>query len=799
MTISGMSVEPSYEELEQRVRELERAQRIADSVHRVNRAIIREKDRDRLIQQICSHLAGTRGYAYAWIALDHEAPSMASFAQSGLDHNRLILRDMIEQGSLPCTHVGSGSSKVKVIDDPAVSCNGCPLGHELSGRAVISVRLEHGGTRYGLMTASVVQDASAVEEESVLLQEVAKDLAIALKNLELEEECHKARKALESSEDFLRVLLEAIPIPVFYKDRQGRYLGFNRAFEAFFGLTRDQLVGKTVYDISPEILADTYYSMDNELFLQGGEQEYESQVMRADQTLRDVVFNKAVFNDVRGKVSGLIGTILDVTARKRAEEALRESEENYRSIFENTGAATIIVEDDTTISLANREFEILSGFSKGQIEGQMSWMDFVAAEEELQVMKHYHEQRRVDPKEIPQRYEFGFRDRQGRFKDISLTIDLIPGTRRSVASLLDISELKRTQVALLEREKKYRLLAENTADIIWSVDADLKLTYISPSVERILGYSQDEALAVSFESMFTPSTHAMLMDTYRKARAGQIRSTLTLELDQVRKDGSLVSTEVGVTPLFDSDGRFAGAQGISRDITSRKKAERLRARQQKRLRQLAVKLASAQDQEQRRIAEGLHDDVAQLLTAGSVKLNVARGCSDPQAAQDLLEEVDLLLRESNEKVRLLSFELGSSTLYRLGLREAIQELCDGMAQRYKVDFSVTGDVAMEDLDQASATALFKSVRELLFNVVKHTCVREAQVFLSREGDMLKLAVEDQGIGFPEHWGGAELDTDKGLGLFGIQERLRDLGGTMRIDSTPNVCTRVTLWAPLGRT
>ena len=195
----------------------------------------------------------------------------------------------------------------------------------------------------------------------------------------------------------------------------------------------------------------------------------------------------------------------------------------------------------------------------------------------------------------------------------------------------------------------------------------------------------------------------------------------------------------------------------------------------------------------------LHDDVAQLLTAGSVKLNVARGCPDPQAAQDLLEEVDLLLRESNEKVRLLSFELGSSTLYRLGLREAIQELCDGMAQRYKVDFSVTGDVDMEYLDQSSATALFKSVRELLFNVVKHTCVREAQVFLSREGDMLKLAVEDQGIGFPEHWGGAELDTDKGLGLFGIQERLRDLGGTMRIDSTPNVCTRVTLWAPLGRT
>jgi PAS domain S-box-containing protein len=597
-------------------------------------------------------------------------------------------------------------------------------------------------------------------------------------------------------EAFVKTLLEAIPIPVFYKDRQGRYLGFNKAFEDFFRVSRQGLIGKSVFETNPPDLAEVYHAKDNELFESGGVQVYESQVRNVENVLRDVIFNKAVFTDSQGRAIGLIGIVLDVTNRKKAEKALRASEESYRSIFENTGAATIIVENDTTISLANREFENLSGFSKIELENRMSWMDFVAFDSELQQMQAYHRQRRVDPDSVPKRYEFLFQDRYKRQKNISLTIDLIPGTDKSVASLLDITELKRTQEALHEREQKYRLLAENTADIIWSADADLKMTYVSPSVERILGYSQEEVYRSSLESMCTPATYQMLLDKYRKVKAGRIAGTMTLELEQVRRDGSRITTEVSITPLFDSRNAFIGAQGVTRDITSRKKAEHLRARQQKRLRQLAVKLASAQDQEQRRLAEGLHDDVSQLLTACSVKLNVARGSQDSGEVERTLDEVDALLRESNEKVRLLSFELGSSTLYRLGLRAAVKELCEGMSRRYNARFTVLDDGDPQDIDQSSAIALFKSVRELLFNVVKHTCAKEATVSICREGTMLKLAVEDRGIGFPRSFGDGDQEADNGLGLFGIQERLRDLGGRMRIDSEPNVLTRVTLWAPL---
>ena len=101
------------------------------------------------------------------------------------------------------------------------------------------------------------------------------------------------------------------------------------------------------------------------------------------------------------------------------------------------------------------------------------------------------------------------------------------------------------------------------------------------------------------------------------------------------------------------------------------------------------------------------------------------------------------------------------------------------------------------LDEASATVLFKAVRELLFNVVKHAGVREATVSISQDGSMLKLAVEDHGTGFANLAEGEDRGADTGLGLFGIRERLRDLGGKMSIESEPNVRTRVTLWAPVS--
>jgi PAS domain S-box-containing protein len=133
--------------------------------------------------------------------------------------------------------------------------------------------------------------------------------------------------------------------------------------------------------------------------------------------------------------------VLDITEQKKARKKLEESEQRYRTTFEHTGTAMVIIEEDTTLSLVNSEFEKLSGYRKEEIEGKFSWTKFVHPDD-LERMKGYHYARRRG-EEAPKRYEFRFIDKEGNLKNIFLAIDLIPGTKKTVASLIDITHLKR--------------------------------------------------------------------------------------------------------------------------------------------------------------------------------------------------------------------------------------------------------------------------------------------------------------------------------------------------------------------
>ena len=148
------------------------------------------------------------------------------------------------------------------------------------------------------------------------------------------------------------------------------------------------------------------------------------------------------------------------TERKKDEEELRGSENEYRTIFETTGAATIIIEEDTTISLANKEFSKLSGYTQEELEGKRSWTDFVAHKEDLDRMKAYHNARRIYSDAAPRNYEFKFIDKKGAVKDILTTVAVIPGTKRSVGSFLDITDRKQAEEALRLNESRLKALLE---------------------------------------------------------------------------------------------------------------------------------------------------------------------------------------------------------------------------------------------------------------------------------------------------------------------------------------------------
>ena len=134
-------------------------------------------------------------------------------------------------------------------------------------------------------------------------------------------------------------------------------------------------------------------------------------------------------------------------------KGLRESEDKYRTIFETTGTATVIIEEDTTISLANKEFEKLSGYTKEEVEGKKNWTDFVAHKDDLDRMMAYHTARRIDPNRAPRNYEYKFIDKNGAVKEVYATLAVIPGTRKSVGSFLDITRAKELEHLLRIQDK----------------------------------------------------------------------------------------------------------------------------------------------------------------------------------------------------------------------------------------------------------------------------------------------------------------------------------------------------------
>jgi two-component system NtrC family sensor kinase len=170
-------------------------------------------------------------------------------------------------------------------------------------------------------------------------------------------------RALKEQLYFLQILIDVMPNPVFFKDAQGRYLGCNKAFEEYIGISKSAIIGSTVFDIAPPHLAETYHRADTDLFEMGPgkTQVYENSMLWADGKMRQVIFYKASFSDPDGNLGGLVGTILDISDRKQAEMALEEQKRFSEKLLQNAGAAAFVLDANHNVIVWNRACEKLTG------------------------------------------------------------------------------------------------------------------------------------------------------------------------------------------------------------------------------------------------------------------------------------------------------------------------------------------------------------------------------------------------------------------------------------------------------
>jgi len=265
------------------------------------------------------------------------------------------------------------------------------------------------------------------------------------------------------------------------------------------------------------------------------------------------------------------GNIVNAIERKRIEEALRKSENKYRTIVENTGTPILTFEEDTTISLMNAEFERVFHYTRDMVEGSLSWTD-ITLPEDFEWLMGYHRQRRSDPGKAPRNYELRVVDRFGRIHDTHITIAMIPGTRRSIASILDITPLKAVENALRESEAHYRVLFDHAGVAIVHVDAQGNYLRANDNFLEFSGYTWEELKNMNAKNLTHPDYVKQTLQLIMKQINGEINQ-FNQEKYYVRKNGALRWGEMRSTPIRDEQGRLLSAVVAIIDRTQQKRAE----------------------------------------------------------------------------------------------------------------------------------------------------------------------------------------------------------------------------------
>ncbi|MDD5419751.1 MAG: PAS domain S-box protein [Methanomicrobiaceae archaeon] len=390
----------------------------------------------------------------------------------------------------------------------------------------------------------------------------------------------RAEEELRESEAFNRSLIENLPDYIVIYGSGGRLLYMNSSAAHALGYSADEVIGRPVISFIAEESRDNVASMITARREGGDVPAYEIEILTREGDRRAVIV-KGTPIQYRDSPATLL-VVTDITDRKRTEEALKKSRQRLELALEAGEHGFWDWDLETNEVYFSPRCYTMLGYEPGAFPPHyQSWLDLLHPDDLREVVPRIS---RCIQAMQPYGEAFRMRCRDGSWKWISSRGKIFrkDGSGvlcRVVGVHVDIDERRRADAALLESEAKYRLLADRMNDIIWMLDADLRTTYVSPSVEAMLGFTPEERLNQEISEQLTPASMLTVQDVLARERAleqggrADPGRSVALELEYCRKDGSTRWLESLISGIRNDQGRLVGFHGVSRDITDRRRAE----------------------------------------------------------------------------------------------------------------------------------------------------------------------------------------------------------------------------------
>ncbi len=629
---------------------------------------------------------------------------------------------------------------------------------------------------FGLPPALVSSSEFVFALQTVLAMAVLVSLIPAIVLGERDRTMAKLRESEERYHNLTDAAFEGIGI-----SENGRIVDVNEQMLKMFGYERNEMIGRQIIDF----VAQESRSAVADNIRTGSEEIYEHRLLRKD--------GSSLIVEARAKMVRVDGRMLrmsalrDVTAQKKVEQALRESEEKFSKAFHTSPDSMSITDLETGRYLeVNEAHEKIFGFTRKESIGRSPLeLGILENNEALEQMRHsLSEHERIRNREVQ------VRTRDGRILTILYSAESIElGGRPCVLRVVhDITDRKRAEEALRESEQRFRSYFELASVGFAITSREKRILAVNDEYCRILGYSREELLRKTWAEL----TYLEDVDTnkvlFEQAMSGKI-DAYTLNKRLIRKDGQIIRATISARCVRRPDGTPDYFVSLLLDITEREEAIE---REQRARAEYTLQLIASQEAERERIAGELHDSLGQSLSI--IKNHAQLVLLQKRLAAATRKEVEIISDTTTvaiTEMRRISQDLHPYQLDHLGLTGALNALVESTGKASSINFETKFDLVDDIFPHEAAGSLYRVVQEGLNNILKHSQAKNSRIRLERDSHEMRLVIEDDGMGFDPD------EKAKGMGLKNMAERMRILGGQWKLDAAPGKGVRIEINIPIS--